>query len=586
MQQVFPQAPRGAHEVGAYPAPCVCEVVCQLLRIEAALPEHTPHAFDCSAPPSARPCPCLLFRSKQLHSLTPAAAVSVPQHSWSHASAPLAANSTVGGHVVPVRVSGASFLPMHRPAPRILLPSQAGYNSGAQGGPQQHQAPPFSTSVPGPHVIPVGAPHPTAARSGPQHFTPVHRRSHFGVQPGVAGTVFQPSAPFLSHAAHYGSASFSTPATLPPFAYNPTAGPTEASALLEAESEALWGDVGSGTTAGSSHELLGQPPGSTSQAARGMPPATPGPKHCADCACHAQHLGLPGSSAQLPTSAPAMRAPQQPLAVMGMSLGAAGGLWGPSPIRPPQPSHQTRPGLHVSGGEQCLPPQGTVVLTSRGTAAVPLIGNVYKGRSGVHSNRGIKTNPEVMGDPAAPTHTSMVPFVSQQAMTCHSCHYKREDVINCAHAMAHGGRHAYCANCLRRRCNVDFHAVRTGLVQWVCPVCSGSCPCATCKRKRGSKAKVPYPFKYSSKVDVSVISSKSGGQAEEPVIMDFGGTGDGRPPTVIRLQSAGRTRKSRSRSQLVRVSRTPLDPQGRGKKRGRLDSASGSTGSEMDSVQA
>lgn len=45
----------------------------------------------------------------------------------------------------------------------------------------------------------------------------------------------------------------------------------------------------------------------------------------------------------------------------------------------------------------------TAILTTRGSSVVPLLGNVYKGRSGISSNRGIKSNPEVMGDPLAPT---------------------------------------------------------------------------------------------------------------------------------------------------------------------------------------
>jgi len=67
---------------------------------------------------------------------------------------------------------------------------------------------------------------------------------------------------------------------------------------------------------------------------------------------------------------------------------------------------------HDSSGQ--IPPSAntgaastTAILTTRGSSVVPLLGNVYKGRSGISSNRGIKSNPEVMGDPNAPTTEGM-----------------------------------------------------------------------------------------------------------------------------------------------------------------------------------
>ncbi len=133
-------------------------------------------------------------------------------------------------------------------------------------------------------------------------------------------------------------------------------------------------------------------------------------------------------------------------------------------------------------------------------------------------------------------------------MTCHSCHYKRDDVINCEFAMTNGGRHAFCANCLRRRCNVDFHALRTGLVAWKCPVCHDVCPCAACKRKRKPGTELQkYKFEYSNAVDTTLVSVRSGGQAEHPAILDFAGAADNGGPTVIRLTSPSGATKGRVR---------------------------------------
>ncbi len=63
-----------------------------------------------------------------------------------------------------------------------------------------------------------------------------------------------------------------------------------------------------------------------------------------------------------------------------------------------------------NGAHESLPANSasTAILTTRGTSVVPLLGNVYKGRSGISSNRGIKSNPEVMGDPNAPTAACMM----------------------------------------------------------------------------------------------------------------------------------------------------------------------------------
>ena len=143
-------------------------------------------------------------------------------------------------------------------------------------------------------------------------------------------------------------------------------------------------------------------------------------------------------------------------------------------------------------------------------------------------------------------------------VTCHSCHYKRDDVINCAYALENGGRHAFCANCLRRRCNVDFHALRTGLVQWQCPVCHDACPCAQCKRKRGPGAQPQkYQFHYSDAVDTSLVSKKSGGVAEFPSILDFSGCEPGKGPTVIRLSSPEGAQKGRMRMHHATVVQLP-----------------------------
>lgn len=49
-------------------------------------------------------------------------------------------------------------------------------------------------------------------------------------------------------------------------------------------------------------------------------------------------------------------------------------------------------------------------------------------------------------------------------------------------------RHVLCARCLRNRLGIDVHAVRTGLVAYECPTCTGTCPCAKCARDRPTAA--------------------------------------------------------------------------------------------------
>ena len=114
--------------------------------------------------------------------------------------------------------------------------------------------------------------------------------------------------------------------------------------------------------------------------------------------------------------------------------------------------------------------------------------------------------------------------------------------------MTNGGRHAFCANCLRRRCNVDFHALRTGLVAWKCPVCFDACPCAACKRKRKPGVSLKkYSFEYSNAVDTSLVSVRSGGLSEHPAILDYAGATASGGPTVIRLTSPNGATKGRLR---------------------------------------
>lgn len=187
-------------------------------------------------------------------------------------------------------------------------------------------------------------------------------------------------------------------------------------------------------------------------------------------------------------------------------------------------------------------------------AGTPVLGNLYMGRSGVQSSRGIKQNPEVVGSATAATAAQVRPFIAT-GITCHSCHYKRDLILNCPTAMETGGRHAFCANCLRRRCNVDFHAIRTGLVNWVCPVCSGACPCANCKRANDDKV-MPYEFGYDDSVNLDWVSTASGGRAIEPHVQDFSDAGRrGGKPIVIRMVDScqGKSKSKRLTPVLVRV---------------------------------
>jgi len=143
-----------------------------------------------------------------------------------------------------------------------------------------------------------------------------------------------------------------------------------------------------------------------------------------------------------------------------------------------------------------------------GKKAALLVGNVYVGRSGKVSTRAIKTRPELFGQAEGPTDPVLSGLLGER--TCHSCHYRRALVIDCEWASLNKGRHSYCANCLRRRMNVDFHAIRCGFIKYHCPVCEGMCPCSACKKKNGGVLK-EFPFEYARCVDVSRISIKSGG---------------------------------------------------------------------------
>lgn len=84
---------------------------------------------------------------------------------------------------------------------------------------------------------------------------------------------------------------------------------------------------------------------------------------------------------------------------------------------------------------------------------VIVLGNLYLGRSGTASARGLRTNPELIGDAGGATDPPLLPLLTAET-TCHSCHYRRALIIQCETALKFGGRHAFCATCLRRRLNV------------------------------------------------------------------------------------------------------------------------------------
>jgi hypothetical protein len=103
-----------------------------------------------------------------------------------------------------------------------------------------------------------------------------------------------------------------------------------------------------------------------------------------------------------------------------------------------------------------------------------------------------QTMPELLGDTAAPTDPAIEPLLGCRER-CHSCGFTRHLTLRCPCTLqAHPelfrdacGSHTWCANCLRWRLGVDFHAIRTGFIQWRCPVCTGGCPCALCQASNG-----------------------------------------------------------------------------------------------------
>ena len=126
----------------------------------------------------------------------------------------------------------------------------------------------------------------------------------------------------------------------------------------------------------------------------------------------------------------------------------------------------------------------TIKAMVAGTITTRTLGNLYLGRSGSTSERGIRMNPEVQGDAHAPTDPAVAHLVRPDGR-CHCCHYRRSLVFSCETQSASTDAHCVCANCLRRRFNVDFHAIRCGFVKHMCPICERACPCSSCKRRNG-----------------------------------------------------------------------------------------------------
>lgn len=97
---------------------------------------------------------------------------------------------------------------------------------------------------------------------------------------------------------------------------------------------------------------------------------------------------------------------------------------------------------------------------------------------------------EVAGDPWAATDPHVASLFGGWGV-CHCCGYRRALVARCPHTVsrgshaAAGARHTFCAGCLQRSLGADYHALRTGLLQWRCPVCTGACPCTSCSTING-----------------------------------------------------------------------------------------------------
>ncbi|KAA0167748.1 hypothetical protein FNF31_00683 [Cafeteria roenbergensis] len=136
---------------------------------------------------------------------------------------------------------------------------------------------------------------------------------------------------------------------------------------------------------------------------------------------------------------------------------------------------------------------------------------------------------EVAGDPWAATDPHVASLFCGWGV-CHCCGYRRALVARCPHTVSRGAhaaagtRHTYCAGCLQRGLGADYHALRTGLLQWRCPVCTGACPCTACSTINGGVR--PFRFHYAACVDTGMLSVEAGGAARrglsEPLL--FPGT--------------------------------------------------------------
>lgn len=133
-----------------------------------------------------------------------------------------------------------------------------------------------------------------------------------------------------------------------------------------------------------------------------------------------------------------------------------------APLLPPEDTAPTRP-----------PPAGTPTLDAQAAALATMIPLT-----------------EAAADPCAPTDAHVRPLLGGYG-TCHSCGYRRALVIRCPHSLGSGPQaasaaaHSWCGACLQRSLRIDFHCLRTGLLQWRCPVCTGACPCTPCVEVNG-----------------------------------------------------------------------------------------------------
>ena len=85
--------------------------------------------------------------------------------------------------------------------------------------------------------------------------------------------------------------------------------------------------------------------------------------------------------------------------------------------------------------------------------------NVRRGRNGEM----LVTDPE---DYAKARDLNLTLFINhdEHGGTCHSCHYKKADIISCESGV---GKHAWCIKCINGRMETDVEKIKSGEILWV-----------------------------------------------------------------------------------------------------------------------